>query len=226
MAGAAPATGHDAAPFPLYSPLTRLGPGEAEEALKKLSALQHGVDSVRARIVQTKRNPLLAGETTSAGSLMLKKPDLLRLTISTPEQVTTIVDGTYMWVYRPLKKEAERRRLSEDYAAAQAIKFLANIMEFSAPDIEKRFSIAVYGGKGGYLFEMTPRSGIMIKFLARVTFAFREGGAVPDRFEVVGREGASTVTELTDVVVNPVADKGAFLFTPAKDVRIIDLQDE
>ncbi|MBI5885426.1 MAG: outer membrane lipoprotein carrier protein LolA [Deltaproteobacteria bacterium] len=223
---AAAVAGHDVDSSPSYPPLARLSPAEAQEAFKKLGALQRGVESVSAHIVQTKRNPLLAGGTASAGVLILKKPDLLRITISTPEQVTTIVDGTYMWVYRPLKKEAERHRLSNDYAAAQAIKFLANIMEFSIPEIEKRFSVSVYGAKGGYLFEMTPISGIMAKFLARVTFAFREGSAVPDRFEVVGREGASTVTELKDVVINPAPDKGAFLFTPARDVRIIDLQDE
>lgn len=204
----------------------RMSRSDEDEAFKKIRALQQGVDAVSARIIQTKRNPLLAGQMHSAGAILLKRPNLLRLTLTEPEQITTVVDGSYIWIYRPKKKEAERYRLSEDYARAQAIKFLANIISFSAPDIEKRFSIAAYREPEGYLFEMTPKSGVMAKFLTRVTFLFRDGGAVPEWFEVVGRQGASTVTEFKDVVINPVMDENTFLFHPAKDVRITNLQDE
>lgn len=204
----------------------RLSRTDEDEAFKKLSALQQGVDAVSARIIQTKRNPLLAGQTHSAGEILLKRPNLLRLTFTVPEQITTIVDGSYMWVYRPKKKEAERYRLSEDYGKAQAIKFLANIISFSASDIEKRFSIAAYRETEGCLFEMTPKSSVMAKFLTRVTFLFKDGRPVPEWFEVVGRQGASTVTEFKDVVINPSTDKNTFLFLPANDVRITNLQDE
>lgn len=204
----------------------RLSRAEEDEAFKKLNALQKGIEAVSARIIQTKRNPLLAGQTRSVGTILLKRPNLLRLTLTEPEQITTVVDGSYMWIYRPKKKEAERYRLSEDYGKAQAIKFLANILSFSSEEIEKRFSIAAYRETEGYLFEMTPKSSVMAKFLTRVTFVFKDGAPVPEWFEVIGRQGAATVTEFKNVVINPSTDKSTFLFTPAKDVIITNLQDE
>lgn len=204
----------------------RMSRGDEDEAFKKIRALQQGVDAVSARIIQTKRSPLLVGQIHSAGAILLKRPNLLRLTLTEPEQITTVVDGAYMWIYRPKKKEAERYKLSEDYAKAQAIKFLANVISFSAEEIEKRFSIAAYRETEGSLFEMTPKSGVMAKFLTRVTFLFKDGRPVPEWFEVVGARGASTVTEFKDVVINPVTDNDTFLFRPAKDVRITNLQDE
>jgi len=218
--------GHDAGSAATQPPLVRLGPAETADAFKKLGELQRGVESVSAHIVQTRRNPLLADEAVSSGRLILKKPDLLRFTISTPEEVTMVVDGTYMWVYRPKKKVAERRRLSNDYAAAQAVKFLSNIMEFSAGEMQKRFAVSVYNDKDGYLFELTPSSGLLARFLSRVTFSFTDGTAVPYSVEVVGSNGATTLTELKDVVINPVPDKDAFVFVPAKGVRVIDLQED
>ena len=203
-----------------------LSPGDEDDAFKKIKALQQGVDAVSARIIQTKQNPLLAGQSHSSGVILLKKPNLLRLTLTEPEQITTVVDGDYIWIYRPDKREAQQYRLSEDYARAQAIKFMANIISFSMTEIERRFTVAAYREVDGYLFEMTPKSGVMARFLTRVTFFFKDGGPVPVWFEVVGRQGASTVTEFKDVVINPVMDKGAFQFTPAKGVRITNLKDE
>lgn len=217
-----------AAPLRGAAPITgeRLSAQELTQVFKNIRTLQDGVTSVTARIRQTKTSPLLTGAVVTDGSIMLKKPNLLRLTVFAPDNVVTVVDGQYLWVYRPDKHEAERRRLSEDYGAAQAVKFLSNILSFSPDEIERRFNLTGYKDADGYVFEMTPKSEVMAKFLSRITFSFKEGGPVPYRFEVTGKADASTVTDLSDIKINPAADDGAFSFTLPRNARITNLQDE
>lgn len=199
---------------------------EMTQALNRLKDMQKDIDVISADVYQRKKTPLLKNEVETKGQITMKRPNLIYWDITKPERRITIIDGKNMWVYQPDLKEARRYILSEQFAARQTMIFFSSAMSMSTKEMEKNFNIAVYSPGGNLILEMKPKSGIVAKYLTAIHIWYKEGEAVPYKFEVIGKRGDTTVTEFTDVALNPSVKENFFHFDAPADVTVVTIGSE
>jgi outer membrane lipoprotein-sorting protein len=142
--------------------------------------------------------------------------------MATPERLVVAIDEHTLVIYRPDRKEAERRDLRDDFGARAAIEFLAAGMSFDVVELEKRFQVDLYREEGRLLLVLTPRSRWVARAVASVTITQEDADGLPRQIAVVGQKGYRTDTTLTRVVVNPLLAEDAFTLRLAPDVRVIE----
>ncbi len=199
---------------------------ETTIALKTIKDLQSGLNSMQARMYQKKTTPLLKEAVETEGTLTLKKPNLLNMSLTKPKPMRMVGDGEVLWVYRPDSKEAERHVLASDLAASETIKFLSSAIAMSTEELANRFDISAYSGSSVLTLAMTPKSAILARYLARINVSYRDGEAVPFKFEVISKNGSATITEFREVQLNPRLSNDAFRFKLPPDARITNLENE
>lgn len=199
---------------------------EMAEAVNRLKDIQKDIDVISATIYQRKKNLLLKKDVETKGTITMKKPNLLYWDITKPDRRIRIIDGKNMWVYQPDLKEARRYILSEQFALMQTMNFLSSTMNMSIKEMEKNFDIAVYNHDGNLIFEMKPKSSIVALYLTAIHIWYKEGEGVPHKFEVIGKNGDTAVTEFTDVALNPSIKENLFHFDAPADVNVVTIGNE
>lgn len=199
---------------------------EMAEAVNRLKDIQKDIDVISATIYQRKKNLLLKKDVETKGTITMKKPNLLYWDITKPARRIRIIDGKNMWVYQPDLKEARRYILSEQFALMQTMNFLSSAMNMSIKEMEKNFDIAVYNHDGNLIFEMKPKSSIVALYLTAIHIWYKEGEGVPHKFEVIGKNGDTAITEFTDVALNPSIKENLFHFDAPADVNVVTIGNE
>lgn len=199
---------------------------EMIEAINKIKDFQKDIYAIRATVYQKKKNPLLKKDIATEGTIILKKPNLLHWDITSPDKLTTIIDGKMMWVYHPDLKEVQRYSISEQYMAMQAVEFLLSIINMSVEDIGKRFDVFAYKQDNNLIFEMKAKSSMVARYLSAIYIWYREGEGVPYKFEVIGKKGDIATTEFRDVELNPPIKEKTFYFDIPAGVTITNTENE
>ena len=197
---------------------------ERAQFLEKMREQQQRIQSVRATVVQRKRNPLLKEEAVSEGTLLYQRPNRLRWEVITPQRTIILVDGYTLLTYRPDRQEAERRDLRDDFASRAAVEFLTAAMDLDLAEIEKRFQADVLREVEGTVLRLTPRSPLVAQVVASATISLPDGDAVPRRIVVTGQKGDRTETTLSQVTINPALPGDAFALRLGPEVRVRDVR--
>jgi outer membrane lipoprotein-sorting protein len=195
---------------------------ERARAIERLQARQREVKTLRATVVQRKRHPLLKGEAVTEGTLLFSRPNHVRWEVSTPERTIIVIDDQALVVYRPERREAERRDLRDDFGSRAVVDFLRAGMTLDVAEMEKRFRVDLYRDDGRLTLVLTPRSRWVGQAIAAVTMTHSEEEAVPRQIVVVGQKGDSTETSLANLVVNPPLAEDAFALRLGPEVRVVE----
>lgn len=199
---------------------------EMTEAIKRIKDVQKNIDIVSATVYQKKKSPLIKKEIETKGTITMKKPNSLYWNITEPERHVTIIDGKVMWIYRPDLKEAKKYILSEQFMTRQTMNFFSYAMNMSIDEMGKRFDITGYNSEGSLILEMKPKSVIVARYLAAIHIWYKEKEGIPYKFEVIGKKGDATITNLTDIVLNPSIKENLFHFDAPADVTVINIGNE
>jgi outer membrane lipoprotein carrier protein len=192
--------------------------------LAGLREAQQGVTTVRARVVQRKRHPLLKEEAVRVGTLLLERPGRLRWEVRGPGPVTVVADGPTLLVYRPERREVERRDLREDLTGRATMGFLVAALRFDLPELEKRFEVAVHREGGSLRLHLVPRSRWLAQAIASIDIVQQDAEPVPRRFVMAGPKGDRTETVLDDLQVNPRLPEDAFTLRLGPEVKVVDVR--
>jgi outer membrane lipoprotein carrier protein len=192
------------------------------ELLARIKERQQGIQSLRATVVQRRRNPLLRDEAVSEGILLFQRPNRLRWEVTRPQRVIILIDGYTLLTYRPDQHEAERRDLREDFPARAAVGFLTAAMDLDLAELEKRFQLDVLRDAGGTVLRLTPRSPLVAQAVASVAISLPDGDSVPRMIVVTGQKGDRAETTLSHVTVNPSLPGDAFVLKLGPEVRVRD----
>jgi len=203
-----------------------LTPEASAEAISELRDAQEGISALSMSFVQTKSSAMLTSEMVTTGTVLVKKPGLLRWEVKEPEQIIITVDEDVMWFYRPARKEARKRLLSKDFVAGQAMGFFTSIMNLSLKDLKKRFTYSLYSVGDNVALELTPKSKFVSKYLKGITIWYRQSDGIPVKFAVLGKKGDTTVTEFKDINSRAVTDDKDFHLKLPDNVRVISAEEE
>jgi outer membrane lipoprotein carrier protein len=154
-----------------------------------------------------------------AGTVLFKKPDLMRLTHRLPEAQTVVSDGTWLWVYRPSTGQAIKTRLA-DWRRREPL--AKGLLDFGkSADLLTRYAAEISTvsapGKDGYrtfTVALTPKPGSAApggKFRLTLTASTRDFFPAESSLRV-GR--ASIRSEFSGVRLNPTLPPETFHFTP------------
>jgi len=165
LAAAAPIT--PAAPAPA-APQVQPATPEALALVKKVQAFYERTRELECRFTQTYSYAGLGRKATSTGTLLVKKPGLMRWDYATPSRKTVAVTGKKLIQYEPEENQAYQDDAFDASAMSAAVTFL-----LGTGDLLKEFWPAV--GPGGAL-ELTPRQAD--PRVARVTLTVGADGEV------------------------------------------------
>jgi outer membrane lipoprotein carrier protein len=206
------------------------GPARAESppaadacADRAAAALQRRYESVRdlsARFEQTSRSVALGGparaEARSSGSVVIAKPGRMRWSYDEPEPSLVVSDGSVLWIYDPVNREAQRLAVTEAYLSGAAVSFL-----LGAGEIRRDFELrALECSESSVLLELVPRQPATYEKLEARTDP-RSGELLETT--VVDLLGNRTRVALRDLRVNQGPDAKLFRFEPPPGVRILEL---
>lgn len=183
---------------------------------------QREVEGLQAAVVQRRRHPSLKGELVSEGTLLYRKPALLRWEVVRPESVIVVMDGRTLTTYRPARKEAERKFLTDSLATRAAVEFLTVGMAPSLPELERRFHVELLRGEDYLVLKLSPRGKWLSRAVSSISIYHAEEGGTPRRIVVQGAGGDWTETSFTRVVTNPVFPPDAFALRLGPDVNVIE----
>jgi len=189
---------------------------------EKTKERQKGIEGLQAAVVQRKRHPSLKGEQVSEGTLLYRKPGLLRWEVVRPYNVVVVMDGRTMTTYHPSRKEAERKFLTDSLATRAAAEFLNVGMMLSLPELERRFHVELLRGEGYFVLKLSPRGKVLSRAVSSISIYHAEEEGTPRRIVVQGTGGGWTETSFTRVVTNPALAPDAFDLRLGPDVNVIE----
>lgn len=193
--------------------------GQSPEALAK--ALQARYQSVRdftADFVQSYRGGVLRTETRESGTVVVKKPGMMRWTYTSPERKEFVSDGVKMYSYIPDDRQVTVSNVPADSEAPTPILFLAGkgdlVKDFTAEKAQSpvQASVAVKltprrnEPEYEYLIVAVDPASLQIRAL---TTKDRQGGESTIRFEnlkenkgISDKDFAFRIPRGVDVITN------------------------
>lgn len=154
------------------------------------------------------------------GSVLFKKPDLMRLNHTLPEKQTVVSDGTFLWVYRPSTDQVIKTRLE---AWRRKEPLAKGLLEFGrSADLLKRYAAVVStvsapgaGGWRDFVVTLTPKPGEGSTDASDFVLTLK--GSTKDFFpgEATLRVGRASIRSTFEGVrLNPELPDETFKFSP------------
>lgn len=207
----------DGSPLPVYAASTE--PVTLPLIAARFAQLDGRLRSLRADFRQFVR---LEGSDVAQqveGEILLRKPDLLRLTHRLPQPQVVIADGTWLWAYRPDTNQVIKTRLADWRAREPLAKGLLDLGR--SADLLQRYAAAVSSvsapGPDGYrtfVVTLTPKPA---ERAAGDGFTLTLTASTRDYFpgDATLRVDRATIrSTFENVRVNPSLPERTFRFAP------------
>ena len=189
--------------------------GTPERLARALQDRYQGIRDFSASFVHTYRGGVLRTQTTERGTVVVKKPGLMRWVYTAPERKEFVSDGARMYAYLPEDRQVMITTLPPDDQATTPAAFLAG-----RGDIVRDFSAA---------FDETAPIGTALRltpYRPEPEFEYLVVVVDPTSLQILGltthdRQGGDSTLSVTDLKENQgVADK-EFVFRIPRGVDVI-----
>ena len=169
----------------------------------------------RTQSVTLGAGPLAKAE-PSRGTVVFAKPGKMRWHYETPQPSLVVSDGETLWIYDPIRKEAQRVDVTQGYLSGAALAFL-----FGDGDLLGEFDIAARDCDQPVVrLLLQPRRDASYERLELRAIA--NSGDVIETL-VVDLFGNRTEVTFHDVRINQSPPPDRFRFEPGPEVQVIDL---
>ena len=191
----------------------------AKRAVEAVQKRYEAVVDLQARFEQTSRSVALGGpgaETRSSGEVVFAKPGRMRWSYSEPEPSLVVSNGTWLWIYDPGAREAQKMSVAGGMMSGTALQFL-----LGEAKIERDFRVEprACGAQEAELI-LWPREPATYERLA-IRVDPRSGDLRAT--EVVDLLGNVTLVAFDGVKTNVGAAPELFTFEPPEGVEVIEL---
>ena len=140
----------------------------------------------------------------------------MRWSYEKPDPSLVVSDGTTLWLYDPVRAEAQRLPVSDEYMSGAAIQFLLGDSDL----LQEFHLIAANCGARGVSLELRPRRSATYEKLRVVTDP-SSGDLL--QTEIVDLFGNVTTVAFSDIEANRAPSEEQFRFEPPEGVRGIEL---
>lgn len=191
----------------------------ADATLDRAVAVYSRLSSIRADFKQTLTNPLTGTTASTSGTLLRKKPNLLKISFTNGDRI--VADGSSLWIYVPSSVPGQVIRQSSRAAAAAAFDPAGEFL--TAP--HSRYNATTGGasavsGRAAHIVALAPKSSSAP--FAKVRLWVDDADNSVRQFEVTDNNGLTRLIVLTRLTANPMLTRSAFAFSPPKGVRVVE----
>jgi outer membrane lipoprotein carrier protein len=206
---------------PVAAPAAPASPATAA-VVRAIEAKYHGVESLRARVVQVTHSEIY-GDERQTGTMLVSRPDRLRWNFDDSGKLY-VSDGQALWIYTPADKQA----LKFPSPAVQGAS--ADLLLQSLDKLSERFVVSVVQTSelAGHVLSLAPKSGPLASGSSAGEGLFKELRLTVDpklvvtNLRVVDPLGTTTDLQFTDVVLGGAVPDTEFQFTPPPGVDVVD----
>ncbi len=184
------------------------GAGRVHELLRRISARQRAVRTLRASFVQVKESALLVAPVTSRGTFWYRAPDAVRWEYAEPDRMVVLLAGHELITILPGEGTVERVRLGP--RQRRLLELVNGVRPLE--EVAGRFSVTLRDRPGSPRIELVlePGHGPLARRIRRVLLEIDRELLLPVAVEAERPDGSTTRIELTRIELNPPLAPGLF----------------
>ncbi len=188
-----------------------------ERAVASYSSMR----TVRAEFQQKITNPLTGSSAVSRGVMLRRDPNLLSVNFSDPKGDRVVADGKSLWVYLPSSAPGQVIRMPSTKGSSAMID--PGGLFLSSPStryVIEAAGTAIVGGRKTNVVTLVPKKSNDAFTRAKVWVDAADNSI--RQFEVIDANGLTRLVTITTIKKNPEIARSEFVFTPPRNVRVID----
>lgn len=197
--------------------LPAAAPPAATDVVGRIEARYQALSTLQGRYLQTATLQVAGQTERAAGTFFLKRPAMMRWEQESPEPRLLVTDGTTLWTYSPLDRQAITQPVGPALQASPSLHFLTGMATLGAT-----FTVAsvLEDPAGDALFvSLTPKTPDPV--VRRLILRVHRRTALVDRLTVVDAYENTTVLEFSALRENPRLPDSLFSFKPPPGTDVI-----
>ncbi len=197
--------------------LPAAAPPAATDVVGRIEARYRALSTLQGRYLQTATLQVAGQTERAAGKFFLKRPAMMRWEQESPEPRLLVTDGTTLWTYSPLDRQAITQAVGPALQASPSLHFLTGMATLGAT-----FTVAsvLEDPAGDALFvSLSPKTPDPA--VRRLILRVHRRTALVDRLTVVDAYENTTVLEFSALRENPRLPDSLFSFKPPPGTDVI-----
>ncbi|NWF56842.1 MAG: outer membrane lipoprotein carrier protein LolA [Syntrophaceae bacterium] len=178
---------------------------DGQALIRAIDEQQKKIQTLAADFFQKKETSLAKAPLVSSGTVKFKRPDRVHFIYSKPEQMEMALEGKTIWIYYPIRSQAEKFSFAGNKRVTQYLEPVTGIFQKTFGQLAETYHIGYRGEELGHLycFRLQPKDDKVLQFLSRVdVWIDRASGAIL-RFEMIEANRDRLLLEFKDLQINP-----------------------
>ena len=188
---------------------------EGDVYLKKIEKRYEGVQSFRAKFIQTSKAPGVVRREKASGIVYLRKDGKFRWDYDKPEVVLIISDGNTLWIYQPEDKQVMVDRTFKTRMKRFPYTFLNGMehlgMDFNAHVLDEKDEEVT--------LKLIPKKSI--KEITEMWITFNTHSLLICKITWTSAQGVETLITFNDIDITSKIPDSVFHFEPPEGVDIV-----
>ena len=178
---------------------------DVAELIRAIDEQQQKIQTLMGSFSQKKESSLAKTPLFSSGFVKFKRPDKVHFIYTKPEEMEIALEGKTIWIYYPIRSQAEKYSFARDKRMTQYLEPITGIFQKTFSRVEETYSISYLGTESDrlYRFRLQPKEEKVQKFLNRVDLWIDKGSGAILRFEMIEASKDRLLIEFNDLHINP-----------------------
>ena len=178
---------------------------DVQELIGVIDGQQKKIQTLAAGFSQKKETSLAKDPLVSSGTVKFKRPDRVHFIYSKPEQMEMALEGKTIWIYYPIRSQAEKYSFARNKRITQYLEPVTGIFQKTFAQLAETYHIAYQGLESDrlYRFRLQPKEDRVQKFLSRVDVWIDKASGAILRFEMIEASKDRLGLEFKDLQINP-----------------------
>jgi outer membrane lipoprotein-sorting protein len=178
---------------------------DAQELIRAIDEQQKKIQTLAAGFSQKKETSLAKDPLVSSGTVKFKRPDRVHFIYSKPEQMEMALEGKTIWIYYPIRSQAEKYSFARNKRITQYLEPVTGIFQKTFAQLAETYHLLYQGLESGRLhrFRLQPKEDKAQKFLSRVDVWIDKASGAILRFEMIDTSKDRLELEFKNLQINP-----------------------
>lgn len=178
---------------------------DVQELIRAIDEQQKKIQTLAAGFSQKKETSLAKDPLVSSGTVKFKRPDRVHFIYSKPEQMEMALEGQTIWIYYPIRSQAEKYSFARNKRITQYLEPVTGIFQKTFSQLTETYNLVYQGAESDrlYRFRLQPKEEKVQKFLSRVDVWIDKGSGAILRFEMIEASQDRLELEFKDLQINP-----------------------
>lgn len=178
---------------------------DARELIQTIAEQQKKIQTLTAGFYQKKETSLAKDPLVSSGTVRFKRPDRVHFIYSEPEQMEMVLEGKTIWIYYPVRSQAEKYSFARNKRVTRYLEPVIGIFQKNFGQLADTYNIVYQGAEPDrlYRFRLQPKEEKIQKFLSRVDVWIDKGSGAILRFKMIEASKDRLWMEFKDLQINP-----------------------